>query len=116
MELGSQAPDFKLKGVDGTAHALADYKDKPVLVVVFSCNHCPYVVAYEERMSAIAREYAAKGVQWVAINANDDKGYPEDSFENMVARAKEKGFPYPYLRDDTQAVARAYAATHTPHL
>jgi len=116
MELGEKAADFKLKGTDGKTHALADYGDKPVLIVVFSCNHCPYVVAYEDRMIAIQRDYAAKGVQLLAINSNDAEEYPEDSFAEMVKRAKEKSFDFPYLRDDSQAVARAYGATHTPHL
>lgn len=116
MELNAEAPDFRLKGVDGKAVALADFKDKPVLIVVFSCNHCPYVVAYEDRMIAIQRDYAARGVQLVAINSNDAQGYPEDSYDEMVKRAKAKAFNFPYLRDDSQAVARAYGATHTPHL
>lgn len=110
------APDFSLKGTDGKTHSLADFKDAKALVVVFSCNHCPYVKAYEGRMIALQKDFAAKGVRFVAINSNDDKGYPDDSFENMVKRAKEKGFNFPYLRDDTQQVAKAYGATHTPHL
>src|SRR2546427_9593188 len=107
------APDFSLKGTDDKTYSLASFKDAKALVVVFSCNHCPYVKAYEGRMIAIQRDYASKGVRFVAINSNDDKGYPEDSFENMVRRAKEKGFNFPYLRDDTQQVAKAYGATHT---
>ena len=116
MELGQKAPDFKLKGTDGKVHALADYKDKPVVIVVFSCNHCPYVKAYEDRMVEIQKDYGEKGVQLVAINSNDADGYPEDSFEEMVTRAKEKRFNFPYLCDDAQSVAKAYSATHTPHL
>jgi peroxiredoxin len=110
------APDFSLKGTDGKTYSLAGFKDAKALVVVFSCNHCPYVKAYEGRMIALQKDYAAKGVRFVAINSNDDTGYPDDSFENMVKRAKERGFNFPYLRDDTQQVARAYGATHTPHL
>jgi alkyl hydroperoxide reductase subunit AhpC len=87
-----------------------------VLVTVFSCNHCPYVQAYEDRLVAIQRDYAARGVQVIAVNSNDDVNYPEDGFEQMVARARAKGFNFLYLRDASQAVARAYGATHTPQL
>jgi peroxiredoxin len=110
------APDFSLKGVDGKPYSLASFKDAKALVIVFSCNHCPYAKAYEGRLIAIQKDYAAKDVRIVAINSNDDKGYPEDSFENMVKRAKDKNFNFPYLRDDTQQIAKAYGATHTPHL
>ena len=116
METLTKAPDFSLKGTDGKTYSLASFKDAKALVVVFSCNHCPYVKAYEDRMVAIQRDYQAKGVRFAVINSNDDKNYPEDSFEKMVSRAKEKGFNFPYLRDDSQNVARAYGATHTPHL
>jgi len=117
MKQGTVAPDFKnLPGVDGKKHGLSDYGKSPVLVVVFSCNHCPYVQAYEDRMIALQNDFAEKGVQFIAINSNDADGYPDDSFENMVKRAKERKFNFPYLRDDDQSVAKAYGATHTPHL
>ncbi len=116
MKLGDSAPDFKLKGVDGKTHSLSDFKGAKALIVVFSCNHCPYVMAYEDRMVAIQKDYAAKGVTLVAINSNDDVGYPDDSFPKMVERAKENGFNFPYLQDQTQEIARRYGATHTPHL
>lgn len=116
MKIGDPAPAFSLPGTDGRMHSLEDLSDKPVLVVVFSCNHCPYVQAYEDRLVAIQRDYAASGVQLVAINSNDDVNYPEDGFEQMVERARAKGFNFPYLRDASQAVARAYGATHTPQL
>lgn len=116
MQLGEQAKDFSLKGVDGKTYSLASFAHAKALVVVFSCNHCPYVKAVEDRLIDIQRDYAAKGAALVAINANDAVNYPEDSFDKMVARAQEKGFNFPYLRDDTQETARAYAATHTPHL
>lgn len=116
MELNDPAPDFSLKGTDGNAYSLKDFAQAKALVVVFSCNHCPYVKATEDRMTALAKEYTARGVQWVAINSNDAQNYPDDSFEEMVKRAKEKGFPFPYVRDDSQQVARAYGATHTPHI
>ncbi len=116
LAIGEAAPDFSLRGVDGRDHALAGFADKAVLVVVFSCNHCPYVQAYEDRLIAVQREYGARGLQVVAINSNDDRNYPEDNFDNMVKRAQEKQFNFPYLRDATQAVAAAYGATHTPQL
>jgi peroxiredoxin len=113
---GQRAPDFCLPGTDGRQHSLDDFAGSPVLVVMFSCNHCPYVQAYEGRLIEIQRDYRERGVQLVAINSNDDVGYPEDSFEQMVARAKAKGFNFPYLRDASQSTARAYGATHTPQL
>ncbi len=108
------APPFTLKGVDGRTYTLADFKE-PVLVVIFSCNHCPYVRAYEDRMIQLQKDYAGKA-RFVLINSNDSVSYPEDGFEAMVARAKEKSYPFPYLRDETQEIARAYGAVRTPHL
>ncbi|MBI2126331.1 MAG: thioredoxin family protein [Thaumarchaeota archaeon] len=116
LELGTEAPEFNdLLGVDGKKYSLKDF-DKPILAVIFSCNHCPYVQAYEERMISIARDYAPKGVQIVAINSNDAKTYPEDDYKYMVERAKNKGFNFPYLRDEEQSVATAYGAVCTPHV
>lgn len=116
LATGQAAPDFSLAGTDGRRHSLAGFAGARVLVVVFSCNHCPYVQAYEGRLIEIQREYRERGVQLVAINSNDDVGYPEDGFEQMVARAKARDFNFPYLRDASQATARAYGATHTPQL
>ncbi|HYC11641.1 MAG TPA: thioredoxin family protein [Nitrososphaerales archaeon] len=116
LELGQHAPDFDLPGVDGRSYTLAAFSGKPVLVVIFSCNHCPYVKDYEERMVAIQGEYAGKGVQFIAINSNDEQAYPEDSFPEMVKRAKEKAFNFPYLRDQSQKVVEAYGAVCTPHV
>lgn len=116
LKLHDPAPDFALPGVDGQTHALGDYADKDVLVVIFSCNHCPYVRAWEGRMVQIQTDYADQGVQFVAINANDPEKYPEDSFEKMVERARERGFNFPYLHDASQEVARAYGATRTPEV
>lgn len=116
LPLGARAPDFDLPGVGGKRYSLDSFKDKPVLVVVFSCNHCPYVKAYEDRMVSIQKDFASKGVQLVAINSNDEKTYPEDSFTEMVRRAKEKGFNFPYLRDETQDVVTSYGAVCTPHV
>jgi peroxiredoxin len=115
LPLGSSAVDFQLKGVDGKTHSLKSFSDK-ALVVVFSCNHCPYVQAYEDRMVQLQKDYSAKGVTLVAINSNDDTGYPEDSYPNMIKRSKDRGFNFPYLRDDTQEIARKYGAICTPHV
>lgn len=115
LQIGQSSPDFDLPGVDGKRYSLASFKDAQVLVVVFSCNHCPYVVGSEERMLKLFRDYAPHGVEMVAINSNETENHPMDSFEHMKVRAKEKGYPFPYLRDETQEVARAYGALRTPH-
>ena len=114
LEIGQRAPDFSLPGVDGRDYSLSSFKDKKVVVVLFSCNHCPYAQAYEDRLISVQRDYAAKGVQLVAINANDSSGYPEDGFENKVKRAQKNKFNFPYLRDESQRVARDYGAEYTP--
>jgi peroxiredoxin len=116
LDLGAKAPDFDLPATDGRRYSLASFGGKPVLVVAFWCNHCPYVKAYEDRFVETQRDYAAKGVQLVAINSNDEGQFPEDSFDEMVKRAKEKGFNFPYLRDKTQTVVDAYGAVCTPHI
>ena len=92
------------------------FDERPVLVVVFSCNHCPYVRDYEGRMVEIQADYESRGVQLVAINSNDDGTYPQDSYPEMVKRAKEKGFNFVYLRDADQTVVDAYGAVCTPHV
>ncbi|MBI2118641.1 MAG: thioredoxin family protein [Elusimicrobia bacterium] len=114
--LGAKAIDFNLTGVDGKNYSLEDLKDKKALILIFSCNHCPYVQAYEDRIIALQKDYADKGVQVVAINSNDSTTYPEDNFENMKKRAQEKKFNFLYLRDDSQSVAKNYGATHTPQI
>jgi peroxiredoxin len=116
LKTGEPAPGFSLPGVDGATYDLGHFAGKRVLVVIFSCNHCPYVQAYEDRLVAIQRDYADRGVQLVAINSNDDTAYPEDGLERMIERARAKGFNFPYLRDASQEVARAYGASHTPQL
>jgi peroxiredoxin len=116
LQIGDPAPGFALPGVDGRMYKLQDFADKSVVVVIFSCNHCPYVQAYEDRLVALQHDYADRGVQLVAINSNDDVAYPDDSLPNMTARAQAKGFNFPYLRDASQQVAEAYGATHTPQL
>lgn len=111
-----QAPSFSLPGVDGKTHTLDSVKGAKATIIVFSCNHCPYVVLNEDRLIAAFNDYKAKGVGMAAINSNDAEKYPDDSFEEMRRRAQEKRFPFPYLHDASQTVARAYDATHTPHL
>ena len=122
-ELGTDAPAFDLPvanpQVDDSARAtrsLGDYADAEVLVVVFMCNHCPYVVHVEDALVAVAREYQARGVRFVGISANDAQQYPADSFENMALRAQQKEYPFPYLYDESQQVARAYDAVCTPDI
>lgn len=116
LKIGSEAPDFFLKGVDDKKYSLASFSDKKILIVIFSCNHCPYVQAYQQRIIDLQNEFAKDGIQIVAINSNDDTQYPEDSFEEMKKRAEEKKFNFPYLRDETQEIAKAYGATHTPQI
>lgn len=114
LRIGERMPLFTgLKGVDGKTYRSADFKDN-LLVVVFSCNHCPYVQAYEQRMIDFQKEYEEKGLRLVAINSNDTANYPDDSFEAMVQRAKDRRFNFPYLRDEKQYVAEEFGATHTP--
>ena len=116
LSLGSPAPRFVLPGVDGQDHALEDYADAAALVLVQSCNHCPYVRAWEGRLKAIQAGYAARGVRLVAVNSNDAERYPEDSFEEMARRAKREGFTFDYLYDGTQALARALGSERTPEV
>lgn len=113
-DFGWKAPDFKLPGVDGRVHALSELKGEKGTLVVFICNHCPYVKAVIDRIVRDAGELAALGVSTVAISANDAAAYPEDSFENMAAFAAQHRFPFPYLYDESQQVARAYDAVCTP--
>jgi len=126
-EIGRKAPVFSgLMGVDGKEHGLTDYAEAKAVVVVFTCNHCPVAKAYEDRLIALQDDYAAKGVQLVAINANSPKKVPQDGFEPMKQRAAGEGlgdwrktdepFNFPYLVDATQEVAKAYGATCTPHV
>jgi thiol-disulfide isomerase/thioredoxin len=117
LALGQTAPNFEnLLGTDGKKYSLSSFKDKQALAVIFSCNHCPYVQAYEGRMIAIQKDYAAKGVQLVAINSNDVESSPGDSYPAMVERAKDKGFNFAYLRDEDQSVVDAYGGICTPHV
>ena len=116
LKIGDKGIPFQLLGVDGSKHALNDYEGKSGVVVIFSCNHCPYVRAWEDRMVQIQADYASQGVQLIAINANDATQYPDDSFSKMKERARQKKFNFPYLHDETQKVAHAYGAERTPEV
>ena len=113
---GDVATDFKLKNVDGKFVSLADYSKAKGYIVVFTCNHCPYAVAYEDRIIALDKKYASKGYPVIAINPNDPAAQPKDSYQAMQVRAKEKAFSFPYLFDDGQKVYPQYGATKTPHV
>jgi len=113
---GDVATDFKLKNVDGKFVSLADYKKAKGFIVVFTCNHCPYAIAYEDRIIALDKKYAPLGYPVIAINPNDPAAQPKDSYEAMQVRAKEKSFTFPYLFDDGQKIYPQYGATKTPHV
>lgn len=113
--IGDTATDFKLKNIDGKTVSLSSIEGKGY-VVVFTCNRCPFAKKYEERLVKLNNFSSSKGYPVVAINPNDAVQYPEDSFENMRVRAKEKGFNFPYLHDESQKIARTYGATKTPHV
>src|SRR5688572_26233287 len=115
LQLGQQPPDFTLPGIDGRKYSPSDFRDATLLVIVFSCNHCPYVINSEERMIAFYNDYVDKGVAMIAINSNETEGHPLDSFDNMITHAAQKKLPWPYVRDDSQEVALAYGALRTPH-
>ncbi|MCH8332140.1 MAG: thioredoxin family protein [Bacteroidetes bacterium] len=107
--------NFKLPSINGTTVSLDNYPDAKGIVVVFTCNHCPYVIAYEQRIMDLQEKYADKGYPLIAISSNDVKRYPQDSFENMKERSQQKGFKFPYLYDETQEIAKDYGAERTPH-
>ena len=115
LAIGSKAPEFNLEATDGNFYSLYSFSGKKAFIVVFSCNHCPYVQAYEERIKQIQMDYSAE-LQVLAINSNDDVKYPDDSFAEMKKRASEKEFNFPYLRDEDQSIAKAFGATHTPEV
>ena len=115
-EIGDKAADFRLKNVDDTFVSMKDFPEARGFIVIFTCNHCPFAKAYEDRIIAIHNEYSQKGIPVIAINPNDPEVVPADSFEEMKKRAKEKNFPYPYLVDETQEVYKQYGATRTPHV
>lgn len=115
LPLGAQAIDFTLPATDGKSYSLKDFKDADVLVIFFTCNHCPYVIGSDEITRKSALAFTNKGVQFVAINSNSKETYPADSFEHMVERMNEHKFPWIYLYDETQDIAKKYGALRTPH-
>jgi peroxiredoxin len=116
LKVGDVAPLYKLKNIDGKMISLTDYNSKKGVIVVFTCNHCPFAVAYEDRIIELHKKYSSLGYPVIAINPNDAISYPEDDFASMKKRAKEKKFPFVYLHDETQDVAKAYGAQRTPHV
>src|SRR4029077_15965772 len=114
--VGDKAMDFKLKNVDGKMVSLSDYKDAKGFIVVFTCNHCPFAKAYEDRIIALDNKYKSKGYPVIAINPNDQTIVAEDDFKTMQERAKAKNYGFPYLVDETQNIAKTYGATRTPHV
>ena len=116
LGIGDEAVSFDLPGVDGETHSLSDYEGKAAVAVVFTCNHCPYARAWEDRIVSIQEDHSPSGLQVLAINANDADKYPDDGFPQMQQRAEEKGFNFPYLHDEPQEVAAAYGAERTPEV
>jgi len=115
LQIGEKAPDFELLATDGKTYRLSDFDDAPVLVIFFTCNHCPYVIGSDEVTRQTAEQFIPQGVKFVGINSNSSNTYPEDSFEHMVERIQTHQFPWLYLRDKSQEVALAYGALRTPH-
>jgi peroxiredoxin len=115
LQIGQKAPDFNLRGTDARMHSLSDFDDAEVLVIFFTCNHCPYVIGSDEVTRTTAEKFIPKGVTFVGINSNSPNTYEEDSFHRMVERMDAYKFPWLYLHDATQDVARKYGALRTPH-
>jgi len=115
LQLGEQAPDFKLPATDVETYQLSDFDDAGVLVIFFTCNHCPYVIGSDEVTRRTVEKFAPRGVKFVGINSNSKNTYAEDDFENMVARMEEYKFPWLYLYDEPQEIVKAYGALRTPH-
>jgi glutathione peroxidase-family protein len=116
LALAQQAPSFALPGIDGREHTLESYGDAAVLVLIQSCNHCPYVLAWEDRIKAIQTDYADRGVKVVAVNSNDAARYPADSFDEMVKHAAAGGFNFDYLHDADQSLASVLGSERTPEV
>lgn len=114
--IGDEATDFSLKGTDDKMYSLSQFADAKGFIVIFTCNHCPYAKAYEDRIKALDAKYKSLGYPVIAINPNDPTAQPEDSFDLMKTRAKEKGFTFPYLFDEGQKIYPQYGATKTPHV
>ena len=115
LELGAQAPDFKLPATDGNTYRLSDFNDAETLVIFFTCNHCPYVIGSDEVTRQTVNKYKAQGVKFVGINSNSANTHPDDDFAHMIKRMEEHQFPWLYLRDEAQDIALAYGALRTPH-
>jgi len=115
LKIGDRAPDFRLSATDGHKYSLEDFKSCGILVLFFTCNHCPYVIGSDENTRELADSFVHEGVRFIGINSNSPNTYPEDDFEHMVSRMKEYKFPWVYLYDESQDVARAYGALKTPH-
>jgi len=115
-EIGDEVSDFSLINVDNKEITLSEYATEKGVVVVFTCNHCPYAVAYEDRLIALHKKYASKGFPLIFVNPNDEEIVPGDSFKGMQQRAKDKKFPFPYVKDETQEIYKKYGATNTPHI
>lgn len=115
-EVGDEAADFKLKNIDGKMVSLSDFKTAKGFIVIFTCNHCPYAKKYEDRIIELDKKYKSQGYPVIAINPNDPNVQPEDGYKQMIDRAKEKGFTFPYLVDEGQRVYPQYGATKTPHV
>lgn len=116
IPLRKTAPDFKLTAIDGSRVALSDFKGKKAIVVMFICKHCPYVIAVQDRLAALAKEFQPRGAQFIGICSNDAETYPEDSADGLREQANKVGFTFPYLIDETQEVAKAYGAVCTPDI
>jgi peroxiredoxin len=116
LKIGDKAPDFNLKSTEGKLISLSGIQGNKGAIVVFTCNHCPFSIAYEDRIIALHKKFSSLGYPVVAINSNDAQKVPEESFKHMKKRAKEKSFPFVYLQDETQETAKAYGATRTPHV
>ena len=115
LQIGERAPDFRLPATDGKTYTLDDFEKDPVLVVFFTCNHCPYVIGSDESTRQTVEKFAPRGVRFIAINSNSRNTYAEDDFPHMIERMREEKFPWIYLHDESQQVARSYGALRTPH-
>ncbi|MFC1583529.1 thioredoxin family protein [Candidatus Neomarinimicrobiota bacterium] len=115
LQIGDSAPHFQLPATDGSTYSLEDFKAAEILVIFFTCNHCPYVIGSDEATRKTVEKYAPQGVKFVGINSNSPRTYEDDSFNNMVVRMQENRFPWLYLYDESQDIARAYGALRTPH-
>ncbi|MEK9629339.1 MAG: thioredoxin family protein [Nitrospinota bacterium] len=116
VPLGTPAIDFNLPGIDGEEYSLSSFSEDSVLVIIFMCNHCPYVKAVIQRLIDLQNEVSGQGVRLVGINCNDAEKYPDDSFENMKSEAEKWGLNFPYLFDESQEIARRYDAVCTPDI